>query len=249
MYDPSGMGTDLQAGKSERRYRLAALFQAYAAEKASEEWHGEWGAALLYRPLAILVSPPLLRLGVPACAITILSLLAALSLPVVALTAGLIPLALAAILVGILDCLDGTIARASGTISRRGQYLDFITDIVFRTTLYVSVGLLAQGAAPSGLRALALPLAILAVLLAIAARLCRIYAEHLAGAKPYSRQTFSGGAGQWVFSALSGLDPLLPLAILALGLAGWMGWLIPWLLFYSALDFLYTQFAILRSIA
>jgi phosphatidylglycerophosphate synthase len=243
------MGADLQAGKSEGRYRIAALFQAYAAEKAKEEWHGEWGAALLYRPLAILVSPLFLRLKVPACAVTILSLLAALSLPVVALTAGFLPLALVAILVGILDCVDGTIARASGTISRIGHYLDFVTDIVYRTTLYAAVGFLAQHAPPSGLHALALPLAILAALLAIAARLCRVYGEHLAGAAPYGQQTFSGGVGQWIFSALSGLDPLLPLAILALGLAGWLGWLILWLLFYSALDFLYTQLAILRRIA
>jgi hypothetical protein len=65
------METDLQAGISERRYRPAALFKAYAAEKASDEWYGEWGAALLYRPLAIHVSPLLLRLGVPTSAVTI----------------------------------------------------------------------------------------------------------------------------------------------------------------------------------
>jgi len=191
----------------------------------------------------------LLRLKVPACTVTILSLLATLSLPVVALTAGVLPLALVAMLEAVLDCVDGTIARASGTISRTGQYLDFMADVVFRTTLYAAVGLLAQHALPSGLHALALPLAILAALLAIVARLCRIYAEQLAGAAPYGRQAFSGGIGQRIFSAVSGLDSLLPLAILALGLAGWLGWLILWLLFYSALDFLYTQFAILRRIA
>jgi hypothetical protein len=242
------MGTDLQAGTSEGRFRLAALFRAYAAEKASEEWHGEWGAALLYRPLAILFSPMLLRLRVPASAVTILALLAALSLPVVALTAGLLPLALVAILVAILDCLDGTIARASGTVSRAGQYLDFITDIIFRATFYSAIGLLAREAAPTWVGALALPLAILAALVAIAARLCRVYAEHFAGGAPYGQQASSGGLGQWIFSAVSGLDPLLPLATLALGLAGWLGWLVLWLVFYSALDFLYTQVAILRRV-
>jgi len=80
------MGTDLQAGISERRYRLAALIQAYAAENASEEWQGKRGATLLYRPLAIHFSPLLLRLRVSAGAVTMLALLGALSLPPAALT-------------------------------------------------------------------------------------------------------------------------------------------------------------------
>lgn len=225
----------------------SALFRAYAAEKASEEWHGEWGAALLYRPLAILVAPLLLRLKVRASSVTIVSLLAALSLPLLALTAGLVPVALTAMLVAVLDCLDGTIARASLTISRAGHYLDFVTDIVFRACLYAAIGLMAGGTAPDWLQPWALPLAILAALLAIAARLCRVYAEHLAGSAPYGRS--AGGVARFLFSAVSGLDPLLPLLLLAAGAAGMLGWLVLWLVAYSALDFVYTQIAILARAA
>jgi phosphatidylglycerophosphate synthase len=243
------METDTKAGMSGRRYPIADLFRAYAAQKAGEEWHGEWGAALLYRPLAILAAPLLLRLGISASAVTLLSLLVALSLPLVALAAGLLPCMLLAVMVAILDCVDGTIARASGTISPVGQYLDFVTDIVFRASLYAAIALLAHAAAPAWLAPWALPLAILAALLAIAARLCRVYAEHLTGAAAYGRSASAGGVSRRIFSAISGLDPLLPLASLALGMAGWLGWLILWLLAYSAIDFLYTQIAVLRRIS
>jgi phosphatidylglycerophosphate synthase len=244
------MEINSKSGMPGRRHSVGALARAYAdGDKAAEERHSEWGAVLLYRPLGFLIAPVPLLLGMPATAVTILSLLIALALPAVALRWGLLPLGLLAMLVLVLDCVDGTVARASGTVSRAGHYLDFITDIVFRACFYAAVGLLAVSQAPAPLRAWAPSCALVAALLAVAARLCRIYAERLTGTAPYGREAVSGGVAARIFSFVSGVDSLLPLAALALGFAGWLGWLVLWLLFYSALDFLYTQVAILRRLA
>jgi phosphatidylglycerophosphate synthase len=244
------MEINSKSGMPGRRHSVGALARAYAeGEKAAEERHSEWGLVLLYRPLAFLLAPLPLLLGVPATAVTLLSLLIALALPAVALRWGLLPLALLAMLVLLLDCVDGTVARASGSVSRAGHYLDFITDIVFRACFYAAIGLLAASQAPAQLRAWALPCALVAALLAVTARLCRVYGERMTGAAPYGRESASAGVAGRVFSFVSGVDSLVPLAALALGFAGWLGWLLLWLLVYSALDFLYTQVAILRRLA
>jgi len=240
------METDARINRP--RQSAAALFRAYAADKAGEEWHGEWGAALLFRPPAILLAPVLLRLGVPATAVTLCSLGLALSLPAVAFAWGAVPAALIAVLAGILDCLDGTIARASGSVSRTGHYLDFVTDVVFRASFYAAIGLLAAGAAPVWLHGWALPLALVAALFAISARLCRVYAEKMSGTAPYGEPP-RRGAATLIFSVISGIDPLTPLVVLLLGMVGGMYWLVLWLVAYSALDFLYTQVAALRRIS
>jgi hypothetical protein len=224
---------------------VAALFRAYAAGKASEEWHGEWGAALLYRPPAILVAPLLLRLGVPATAVTLFSLLLALCLPVVAWNWGALAVGGVGVLIGILDCVDGTIARATGTASRRGHYLDFVTGVLFRISLYAAIGLVADVETPGGWN---LPLMLVAGLLAVTARLCRLNAERMAPAAPRE-----GGAPRGLpdlaFSVLSGIDPLTPLFVILLSLTGGMGWLVLWLTFYSTLDFLHAQVEALRRVA
>jgi phosphatidylglycerophosphate synthase len=237
---------------SERRYPIAELFRDYAADKAREEWRGEWGAALVYRPIAILMASPLLRLGVPATAVTWLSLLLTPALPLLALAAGaraFLAVGLVAMLIQTLDCLDGTIARASGTVSRFGHYLDFLTDIVNRFALYAAIGLMAQDMAPVWLAGWTPALALLAALLAIAARLCRVYGERFVG-EAYGRRddNIARGFPDLAFSAISGLDQLLPLAVMALGAMHLLGWLLLWLAAYSALDFVYTQFAILRRL-
>ena len=235
---------------SERRYPVADLFRDYAAQKAREEWHGEWGAALIYRPLAILMASPLLRLGVSATSVTWLSLLLTPALPALALAKGMdafLAVGLIGIVIQTLDCLDGTIARASGTESRFAHYLDFLTHVVNRGALYAAIDLIAAAPAPDWLRVWSLPLGLLAALLAIAARLCRVYGERFAG-EAYGQGGGKRGFLDLVFSAVSGIDQLLPLAVLALGAMNLLGWLILWLVAYSALDFVYTQFAILRRL-
>ena len=234
------------------RYTIANLWRSYAEAKLAEEWYGEWGAALLYRPLSLLLAPVLLRLGVSGNTVTVASLVLALSLPVLALLGEPQSFALVAsvaMLAAILDCIDGTIARATGTSSRRGRYLDFLADVILRVSLYAAIGLLAEREVPRDAAVDWLALSGLAALLAIAARLCRIYGELMTGAAAYARPAGPRrGLLQFVFPLLSGLDPLLPFAVLAAGHWRLMAWIVLWLLAYSAGDFLYTQYAILRRL-
>jgi phosphatidylglycerophosphate synthase len=240
------------------RYSVTKLFKAYAAQKAGDEWHGEWGAALLYRPIAILATPALLRLSVHATAVTFISLMIVLSLPAFALYAGptgYLAVGFLAMLVAILDCVDGTIARATDTISRFGHYLDFLTDIIFRISLYAAIGLIAdlQHAQPRWLSGWAFGLAVLAASFAVAARLCRIYIELLTRNGAYesaSKQDDRPGTSvaAIVFLVISGIDPLLPFFVLAAGAWNALGWVVMWLLSYSTLDFIYTQFVVLRRL-
>jgi phosphatidylglycerophosphate synthase len=231
-----------------RRYTMDDVRRGYTAEKRRREWYGEWGAALIYRPISLLLTPILLRRAVSASAVTLAALGLALLLPVGAAALGggaYLFVGFGALAVAVLDCVDGNIARATGSESARGDYLDFVTDIVFRTAAYGAVGLIAAAEDGWGL-----PLAVLAALLAIAARLCRLYAEGLTGegvTAPPAAET--GIVGRYLYPLLSGLDPLLPFAILAAGYWQVMGWLLVWLVAYSALDLLYTNTAILRRLA
>ena len=237
--------------------RLADVVAAYKAAKSGEELRGEWGAVLLYRPLSFLLTPPLVALGIGATTVTAVSCLLALALPFVALTGGVVWLAIVAYLFSVLDCVDGNIARITATTSRRGQYADFITDVVYRVAMYLSIGLLVApgtvegwwplGAAPG--------LALAVALLAVAARLSRVYVEQDMGAgNPYESKADDVAPGPLVrvvdglFPFVSGIDPLLPLIVLGAGLAGGIEWVLVWLLAYSALDFAFTQIEILRGL-
>jgi phosphatidylglycerophosphate synthase len=233
---------------------IGAIARSYAA-KSREEWYGEWGAALLYRPLSFLLTPLFVRLSIGATAVTVVALALVLCLPLLALRGSAIELGLAAIVIAVLDCVDGNIARATGTTSKLGHYLDFLTDILFRIALYGSIGVLvdADRGAPAWIAGWGLALGIGAAFLAVGARLCRVYAERFAGEVAYARPDESakesGGILRYAFPFVSGIDPLLPLVLLATSWTGGLHWVIAWLVGYSALDFLYTQYAVLRRLA
>jgi phosphatidylglycerophosphate synthase len=235
---------------------IADVIRGYNAAKARDEWYGEWGAAIFYRPIAFLITPALLRLSIGATAITLTALAIALSLPVIALSgtrSAAVAIALLGILFGILDCVDGNIARATGTASRFGHYLDFVTDVVFRMSLYAALGLVADRLAvgPVGLSGNAFALAAIAALLAVGARLCRIYSELMTGKKANERpnEVAAGSAMTlYVFPFISGLDSLTSAAMLAAVYLGLLGWLVLWLVAYSAVDFLYSQYDILSRL-
>ncbi len=241
--------------------RLADVVAAYKAAKSGEELRGEWGAVLLYRPLSFLLTPPLVALGIGATTVTAVSCLLALALPIVALTGGVVWLAAVAVVFSVLDCVDGNIARITATTSRRGQYADFITDVVYRVAMYLSIGLLVAPGAVEGWWPLgAAPgLALAAALLAVAARLSRVYVEQDMGAgNPYEAKADAASQGgapgplarvvDGLFPFVSGIDPLLPLIVLGAGLFGELEWVLVWLLAYSALDFVFTQVEILRGL-
>ncbi len=235
------------------QYTVGDVRRSYAGDKARDERYGEWVAALVYRPVSFILTPFFLRLGMSASAVTVLSLLLALALPLIALLSGHVEVGIAAFAVCVLDCVDGNIARVTNTSTQLGQYLDFITDIVFRVTLYAAIGILAERDPPGVvfLHGHALAVLLFAALLAVAARLCRVRArEFTRGA--YERAAPAGqssGLIDIIFPIISGADGLLPFVVFAAAWWKMLDWAIVVLVLYTALDFVYTQFAILRRLS
>jgi phosphatidylglycerophosphate synthase len=237
------------------RYTLGDISRSLPPEKAREERYGEWAVALLYRPVANLLALPLLRLSIRASQITVTGLVLGLSLPFVAVRMtddSFIAIGTIGVLIAILDCVDGTIARVTGTASTRGHYLDAMTDIVARACLYAAVGIMVdrQIDAPAWLHGFGLLYCLGAALLYFAVRLSRLFGERLdTRSKEQAALDRAGFIAKWVFPLFSGLDWLLPIAVLIAGFFDALGWIVLWLVFYSALDFLYTQATVLKRLS
>lgn len=231
-----------------RRYTTADVKRTYSPAKAREEWYGDWASALIYRPLSFLITPLFLSLSVSASAVTLISLILGLSLPLLALfggTSGAWFVALLATLWVILDCVDGNIARVTGTSSPAGRYFDFVTDVLFRGSFYVAIGILTD--AGHGYRGLALCLA--AGYAAMAARFCRQVYHQGGGEDVYSETAGPADATglslvKIVFAFLSGIDRLLPLTLLAATYFHRLFWIAWFLLAYSLADLVYSLFRI-----
>jgi phosphatidylglycerophosphate synthase len=221
--------------------------------KLRNEWRTEWALVLLYRPLSMVLTPLFVAMSCPPIAITLFGLLIALVLPWLAVAGG----QHAALLVGglgiaccILDCMDGDVARVSGRTSQLGAYLDFVTDIVYRVAIYAALGLLVDagmpGTMPDWLGANpGLAAGMLCALLALIARLCRLYAQ---SGDTRAGDSASLSAAQRLFAFLSGLDHLLPVAIIVCGLTGSLPGLLTALFVYSLADLLITQKTVLSRV-
>jgi phosphatidylglycerophosphate synthase len=237
-------------------FTLADIRRSYTAEKRQEEIYGEWGAAFLYRPISFVLTALLLRYSISATAVTGAAIVLALTLPVFALAGSLsfLPVGCVAIIVAVLDCVDGNIARVTETTSPRGHYLDFLADVIFRSMLYLALGIVAAEATQgTGLVAAAGPaLGLGAAILAVAARLSRVYAERFTSSSVYARphgNTDGPTLSRLLFPIFSGIDPLLPILVLISGFLGLLGALLVAVAAYSLGDLLYTQYAILRRLA
>ena len=236
------------------RYSIRDVRASYTPVKAREEWYGDWMSALVYRPISFWITPIFLNLSVTASQVTTLGLLIALALPLLAFATGhtaYIAVAVLAIVFVILDCVDGNIARVTRTASKKGHYLDFLTDIVFRIALYGAVGILAdrEVSSLSWMNGQGVALALLAAMLAIVGRLTRLFVRQLAPGDVFDAdQMASGIIDKFIFPFLSGLDRVLPLFVLAADRWGGLRWVILWLVGYSAADFLFAQYAIFRRL-
>lgn len=238
-----------------RRITLQDVRASYGPDKAREEWHGDWMSALLYRPLSFYLTVPFLALGASASQVTLLGLLCAfLCLPAACLAGqtGYFAVGGLALLFVILDCVDGNIARVTKSASLRGHYLDFATDIMFRICLYAAIGILAAREVPSAalLQGHTLSAALLAVILTLAARLCRMLARQISPGDVYEQAEPAKARplslGTVLFALISGVDRLLPVLVLGAAVWGGLGWLLLWLVLYGLLDLIYSQWAIFR---
>jgi phosphatidylglycerophosphate synthase len=209
-----------------------AVLAAYRP-RFRNELRTEWAAALLYRPISLLVTPLLAACRVPPLAVTLMGAACVVALPLLAFLGwGSTAVGLVGILFCVLDCMDGDLARATGQETAGGAYADFVVDLVHRAALYGAVGFLWD-ASYAGLAA-----GLGCACIAFIARACRLYQPPHAEARPPGV----------VFSFLSGLDHLLPVALIVLGALDALGALIAWLALYSFGDFLVTQRSVLARL-
>jgi phosphatidylglycerophosphate synthase len=131
------------------RYTVADVRASYGPGRRWSELEGELPSFLLYRPVSFWITPFFLRLGIPATAVTLTAGLLSMSLPFVAWHAGAhayVTVAVIALVVHVMDCLDGNIARTSERTSDVGALLDGFVDLCFWSLYLVSIGILVRQA-------------------------------------------------------------------------------------------------------
>lgn len=221
--------------------------------KFVHELRTEWAIALVYRPFSFLLTPLFAALGLTPSAVTLLGFACACVLPFAAVSGGphgwLLVGALGVVFC-VLDCIDGDLARVTGRASTHGAYLDFAVDIVYRVSMYASIGIVADRIRESATGAAGdqtgLVAGLVCALLAVVARACRLYADASAAAKRGGSHPTENGVAM---AFLSGLDHLLPIAVLALGAIGRLDWALLWLFAYSLADLLQTQASVWKRLS
>jgi phosphatidylglycerophosphate synthase len=205
-------------------YTLAQVRASYTPHKAWQEMSGELPAYLLYRPLSFWLTVPLLRLRIPTLAVTALSGLIAVSLPLIAAlsaTSAWLEVGLLALVFHVLDCVDGNLARTRGTCSPGGALLDAIADQAFWIALLTSLGLMVSRTQhPLAPQAVTLGLGCSVLLLwgrrvRDEARLLSGERVELSAERPAHLSTLD-----WTIIALGGLENLYGFAILLGGFLG-----------------------------
>ena len=244
--------------ETKSRYTVEDIRQSYDADKAVEERYTEWAVYYVYRPLSFQITPFFLHLSFSPSNVTFISLVLAISLPFMALwlPAPFFFVGLMGLIISVLDCVDGNIARVTGQTSRAGGYFDFLTDILYRVLMYLSIGLIVSQSSwiPESYTNIAAACMLIAVLLAIIARMCRMHAEGDLSSKEETQIDKKNGheSSNWLdkyfFPFFSGLDWALPFAVIILGYTGQLHWVLVWLLLYSALDFIHTQYSIFSKL-
>ena len=221
------------------------LRDAFPAENAEDERSNQWPVFYLFRPLSRHLTPWLLKAGIGADAVTLLGLALTLAMPAVLVLsdpwAGLL-LGVMACLFQVIDCVDGDIARFSGTASRRGAYLDAATDVVSRMLFYVAAGMLAARAP-----VLDRPLvegAAAGLLCAWLYLFCRFLRDWTSDGKASVPSAPPSGAMRF----LIGLDHAFGLVLAAVALLGHSELFFGLLCLYALGDLIMTQSAILRRL-
>lgn len=131
------------------RNTLACVKEGFTKEKRQEERRSHLPDHIVYRPLSFWITPLFLNLGFSANAVTVFSMLVALSMPVTARLGGVYAYGMVAVLgvfFQILDCVDGNIARMLKTSGRVGEMLDRMSTILLWTAYFISVGILSDEA-------------------------------------------------------------------------------------------------------
>lgn len=121
--------------------QIRELHESDAEKRAEDSWSLQ--AKYYSRPVSYRIAWVMVRLHVPASEVTILALLSNLAGAVLIGLGEYTPAIAGAALVNVghlLDYADGTVARATGTVSKLGRYLDLTCDEVVESVVPVSVG-------------------------------------------------------------------------------------------------------------
>lgn len=212
---------------------LRSIYDDYRAHRLPEELCSDWGSVVFYRAPGIILAWLLTATSVTPNMVTVVN---ALILPcMIAASIFLAPadaflaVILLALLYLVLDCTDGTLARATGKSSKGGHYLDLVTDIAYRGVLYVTIGFIADNIADSRLPLDQATVFAVSAWLAAFARLARSNADRLLAAQTQPHR-FTG------FSFLSGLDTVFPILAFGAWFAGYLSAFTVWIFVFSLGD-------------
>jgi phosphatidylglycerophosphate synthase len=226
--------------KLKQPWSLKEMFADYRANRFDDEIRTDWGSALFYRPVGIVLARLVAPSGISPNAITAIGVLllpamiaaAAICQPEIALA---IVLSLAVIYL-ILDCTDGPLARATGQVSVSGHYWDLMADLAYRGCIYATIGYLADHIHSWTLPVNHMSCLTLAAWLALLARLARKNLTRLAPRGGEEKVNQGKTASFTVYSFLSGMDTLFPPFVAITSGLGVLSIYIGWIVFYSFAD-------------
>lgn len=231
------------------RPSLPDLLKTQFHTRWAEEIRSDWAYVVFYRPYSVALAWGLARTRVTPMAVT---LVGGLSIPLMIAAAILLPpgtaipvIGLVAYVGGLLDCIDGDLARLVGRTSWIGRYVDFQIDVVRWATLFVTVGHAADRAdTGSGFW---LAVAALAAWLRLFARAARDYRIATLGREAKAASTSEPLTIAAIGSmSVAGLDGLLPMILGGGWLLGFGGWVLTAPLGLAVLDAVSTQYANVR---
>jgi phosphatidylglycerophosphate synthase len=226
--------------KLKQLWSLKEMFTDYRANRFDDEIRTDWGSALFYRPIGLVLAWLLAPSGISPNAVTAIGVLllpamiaaAAICQPGTALA---IVLCLAVIYL-ILDCTDGPLARATGQVSVSGHYWDLMADLTYRGSIYATIGYLADHIHPWTLPVNQMSCLTVAAWLALLARLARKNLTRLAPREHNEKTDIGKVTSFTVYSFLSGMDTLFPPLVAFTSGFGVLSIYIGWIVFYSFAD-------------
>jgi phosphatidylglycerophosphate synthase len=227
-----------------RRITREELRGSFSAEKAA---HDGLLSSRFYRQISFFVTPWFMNAGISANTVTGLAILICIAMPPVALLLGshaYLGVAAFCLAYLVLDCVDGNIARVSGSSSQMGQYLDSTAGKLYAITRTVALGIVAGYELPAVGMGGWLAVSLAAALLFVWGRESRQYFKITTGG---AADHFVAGSGRFKDIVLA-FTELIPLGLLVLGPAR-LAWLVFVALcaFYTAL-FAYSQVRIIRKL-
>lgn len=203
---------------------LASVRATYSADKRWRERATDPLFYWLYRPLSFWLTVPLASLRLPANLVTLFGAFLSVSLVVLAkLGVAVGWLGLLAILVEVLDGVDGNLARLSGRPTRLGAYFDSLNDRLASVLLLWTLGIVAgrSGLADAHVAERNELIAVLAGSLTLLSRFCDDFLEKQTGANRMTNPEIANRTltEEWV-AVGGGLRRLWPILLAP---AAWFG--------------------------